>query len=98
MEDQAVPQHQLPRFIHDSIRVLNDRISRNTPLFVADDPTTVIARRLGIVLIAVIPTGRGFGEHYATSRLRLNQFHSGLDLQWNCICSESIADGRVALA
>jgi hypothetical protein len=57
MKDQPVEKREFVRVLHCSIRVLNLRIAGDTPLFVADNSSTVFALRLGVVLAAVIPAG-----------------------------------------
>jgi hypothetical protein len=74
VKNQTVPQRQPARFVHNCIRVLNGQIACDTRLLMSDDSTTVVAGRSLIVLIAVIPTRRGFGEH--TPPPDFNSIHS----------------------
>jgi hypothetical protein len=74
VKDQSITKRELVRIEHGSIGILDDRIAGNAPVLVADDPATMFTRRLGIVLVAVIPTLCGIGEHSAPPVLSFNKF------------------------
>jgi hypothetical protein len=63
MQDQAIPESELPGIQHEAVGILNDRITGHTPIFVLKNASAVLAGSLSVGLISVIPTGGGIREH-----------------------------------
>jgi hypothetical protein len=72
MQDQTIAERERLCIQHDCIGVLNDRIARDTPFFVLKNACAVLAGRLSIGLISVVPTGGGIREHDDLQRTQSN--------------------------
>lgn len=73
MQDQTVAEVERLRLRNSTVSILDQGIAGYTPALVTHDSTTVFTRGLSVVLIAVMPTGCGIGEHFGTSCLDLEQ-------------------------
>jgi hypothetical protein len=73
MQDQTVAEVERFGLRNSTVSILDQGIAGYTPALVTHDSTTVFARGLSVVLIAVMPTGCGIGEHFGTSSLDLEQ-------------------------
>ena len=62
VQNETVCQRQLLRLKHHSKGILDVRIERDAPGFVADDTLAVFTGGLGVIPVGVIP-GCGIGEH-----------------------------------
>jgi hypothetical protein len=72
MQDQAIAERERRGVQHDSVGILNDRIAGDTPFFVLKNACAVLAGRLSIGLISVVPTGGGIREHGDLQRTQSN--------------------------
>ena len=82
MQDQAIAKCELPGIQHQPVSVLNDRITSHTPFFVLKNACAVLARRLSVGLISVIPIGGRIREHkYLHRNINSREvWLSGIDL------------------
>ena len=77
MQDQAIAERERRGIQHDRVGILNDRIAGDTPFFVLKNACAVLAGRLSIGLISVVPTGGGIHEHDDLQRTQSNFRASG---------------------
>jgi hypothetical protein len=63
MQDQAIAERERRGVQHDRVGILNDRIAGDTPFFVLKNACAVLAGRLSIGLISVVPTRGRIREH-----------------------------------
>jgi len=57
MEYEGIASRQIVRVRDNLVSIRDNRINLDTPGLVPDDPFAVLARRLHIVVVAVIPGG-----------------------------------------
>jgi hypothetical protein len=68
MKNQLVAKAQLRWIRNRSVRVLHQGVASDAPFFMSDNARTMLTSCLGVVLVAVIPTGCGIRGHIFTSQ------------------------------
>ena len=70
MKDEGILKRELARVGNDLIGVINDRIARNAPGFVANGSAAVLAGWLGVIAVADVPDGVVLARHFYFLGLR----------------------------